>query len=341
VDDRQKLDFWPETLELAKEYYREKPWEYLGDEQLFAIHEPVTDKILYCSILGNAQELYGLAVYIDFDGLTTLFNILSGEHYQGFDILQGQRSLLLSFEDRNDLEKEEYDLIKTYDIPFRGKKAWPSFRSFKPGFYPWFMDNEEAYLLLVALEETLKIVEEVKGGVELPHLIADDGILIRVPKIEKDYYYFENSFIGLDELLSLKPKVELEICELDIRRLKKIKKIVPIEMEYIITYVDMPIEGEGEDGRPFFPIIIIAADHESGQIIHHDMKPTMSDVSKVQTEFIELIKKMGGLPSTILTNNQTALKIEPVAEALGIHIEILTELPVVDEILEGLQGFME
>lgn len=341
VDDSQELDFWPETLELAKEFHREKPWEYLGDEQIFAIHEPVTDKILYCSILGNAQELYGLAVYIDFDGLFTLVNIFSGEEHDSFDILQGQRSLLLSFEDRNDLEKEEYSLIKTYDIPFRGKKAWPSFRSFKPGFYPWFMDNEEAYLLLVALEETLKIVEEVKDGMQLPHLVADDGILIRVPKIEEDYYYFESKFIELDKLLSLKPIVELEISELDIKRIKKNKKIIPIEMEYVITYVDMPIEGEGEDERPFFPMVIIAADHESGQIIHHDMKPKMSDVLKVQTEFIELIQKIGGIPSTILTNYKTAIQIVPVVDALGIHIEVLTELPVIDEILEGLQGFIE
>ena len=340
IENEQKLDFWPDTLELAKEFLQTKPWEFMGDEQIFAIHEPVSGKILYCSILGNANELFGLAVYIDYDGLFTLFNILTGEESSDFDILQTQRSLLLSFEDRNDLEKEEYNLIKTYDIPFRGRKSWPSFRSFKPGYYPWFMDNEEAYLLLVALEETLNIVEEVKEGLQLPHLILDKKLLIRVPKVEKDYYFYESTYIELDQLMNIGPNVELELSELDVKRVSKIKKIIPIEMEYAITYVDMPIAAD-ENERPFFPMITIAADHESGKIVHHDMKQKMSNVYEVQSEFIELIQQLGGLPSTILTNYRTVMQIGPVIDALGINVEVLPELPVVNEIMEGLKDFME
>src|SRR5690625_5868034 len=89
--------------------------------------------------------------------------------------------------------------------------------------------------------------------------------------------------------------------------INKIKKINPIEMEYAITYVDMPIAAD-ENERPFFPMITIAADHESGKIVHHDMKQKMSNVYEVKSEFIELIQQLGGLLSTILTYYRIVIK---------------------------------
>src|SRR5690625_6095124 len=101
------------------------------------------------------------------------------------------------------------------------------------------MDNEEAYLLLVALEETLNVVEEVKEGLQLPHLILDKKLLIRVPIVEKDYYFYESTYIELDQLMNIGPNVELELSELDVNRVSKIKKILHIKMKYLIYSVDM------------------------------------------------------------------------------------------------------
>src|SRR5690625_310066 len=127
------VDFWPETLQLSKEFHRLKPWEIMRDDEVFGVLDPVSGEMLYCSILGNAEEMYGLAVYQGYEGYYMLSNIINGITPTQFDIHHYQNSLLLSFEDREDLEKEEYELVKAYDVPFRGRKSWPSFRSFKPG----------------------------------------------------------------------------------------------------------------------------------------------------------------------------------------------------------------
>src|SRR5690625_1945287 len=70
-----------------------------------------------------------------------------------------------------------------------------------------------------------------------------------------------------------------------------------------------------------------AVDHETGEVIHHDMKQGVLNVPDVQTDFINLIQQMGCLPSTIITNYKTGLLIGPVVDRLRIHVEISTELP--------------
>src|SRR5699024_5759215 len=123
------MDPWPETMLLTKLYQDAKPWEMMGDGDIFGVLDPISGDMMYCSVLGHADEMYGLAVYIGYDGVHMLSNLLDGHTPTDFDIQQYQHSLLLSFEDREDLEKEEYDLVKAYDVTFRGRKSWPSFRS--------------------------------------------------------------------------------------------------------------------------------------------------------------------------------------------------------------------
>src|SRR5699024_7013430 len=122
---------------------------------------------IYCSVLGGGGEVFGLAVYIGDEGYTALMGSLS-DMPPNFDFIVSQRSLLLSFEDREDLEKDDYRLVKSYDIPFRGRKSWPSFTSYKPGFYPWLMDDEEARLMLLGIERTMEVYQELTEGLEMP-----------------------------------------------------------------------------------------------------------------------------------------------------------------------------
>src|SRR5699024_8300856 len=90
---------------------------------------------IICSVLGNSENTYGLAIYIGREGLMSLVNTyLIENEWEQMNILQTQHSILLTLEDRENLTKEEYAFLKKHKGSFRGKKAWPSYTSFRPVF---------------------------------------------------------------------------------------------------------------------------------------------------------------------------------------------------------------
>lgn len=306
--DQLKDDVWHKLFTKSKAYDQIKPWEAMDDDDIFMIIDPKTGQDLFCSVLGSGDEVYGLAVYIGREGYLALTDTMEGQQ-SSFQIMQRQHSLLLSFEDRNDLEKEEYAHIKTYDIPFRGRKAWPTFRSYKPGHYPWFINDEEARLLLISLEQTINIHEEVKNGVQLPHIL-DDVIMAKVPKVNNDQTSFCNEMINLDKHLGHGPQVQLEISEFDIKRIKKNQQIVPMTIEFSCSYIDMPIQ-EQPDDRPIFPLLILAAGQDDELIYYQNLLKSKANSKNLQHEFINMLQAIEGIPGKVMMNSHTAFFMKP------------------------------
>ncbi len=89
---------WPINIK------RLQPWRWMSDIDMFAVVDPVSEETGYCCVLGEAGQTYGLAVYMGDEGFRTLIDIFQGnrEIYP-----HQQRSLLLSFNNRSDLTKED------------------------------------------------------------------------------------------------------------------------------------------------------------------------------------------------------------------------------------------
>src|SRR5690606_10296533 len=122
----------------------------------------------------------GMAVYVGDEGLKSSFRTME-DNTAYFDILLHQRSLLLSLSDRDELDKEDYQIIKEAGMTFRGKKQRPMFRSYTPGMYPWLIDEEEARLLLVAIEQALLLLKEVKEEeLYIPFFMEEEDIIGRI-----------------------------------------------------------------------------------------------------------------------------------------------------------------
>src|SRR5699024_2072473 len=248
-----------EVLSKAKEFQKLTPWEAMFDEHSFAVVDPVTEERIYCSVLGGGGEVFGLAVYIGDEGYASLMDSLS-DKVPDFDFILKQRSLLMSFEDREDLEKADYKLIKSYDIPFRGRKSWPLFRSYKPGYYPWLMDDDEARLMLLGIERSIGVYQEIVKGLEIPDMLLDKAMLVKVPREENGELVFDNQFAGLEEEENEveESDVPLTVSELELKRIEKFKTM-PTAIEFSMDYVDMPVQ-EHPDERPVFALLVLAVE---------------------------------------------------------------------------------
>ena len=131
-------------------------------------------------MLGAAGYEFGLAVYIGQEGLQSLKDTQENI-MEMFDLIIRQRSMLLSFVDRDELEGKDYQLIKNHGLSFRGRKQWVQFRSLVPGMHPWSIDEEEARMLLLAIEQTIAMYQRVKEGVIVPVMVIKDVFPARIP----------------------------------------------------------------------------------------------------------------------------------------------------------------
>ena len=85
--------------------------------------------------MGNLGEHLAVAHYLGAEGIEGFWRMNEGVSDVAEDIFRVPH-LQASFEDRNVLTQKDRDEIKALVLKFRGRQAWPMFRSYRPGFYP-------------------------------------------------------------------------------------------------------------------------------------------------------------------------------------------------------------
>lgn len=339
MDTANENDNWSKVLLKAKEFLKHKPWETMNDEHIFAVKDPVTEERLYCSVIGAGGETFGLAVYIGEAGYNALIDTLE-EKETIFDLVIKQRSLLLTFEDREDLEKEDYNLVKSYDTPFRGRKSWPAFRSYKPGLYPWVMDDEEARLMLLSLEQVIEVFHEIKDGQKMPDMLFDNNVLLKVPYDENGIKTFKDEIVQLEENNDVTSVTPLLISELELKQLEKKQQTLSTAVEFAMEYVNMPVKNESDE-RPAFPLLVLGVDQEEFVPVYQELLTGSVTPDMLQSEFLKMIKTMGGVPARITVDQTTANHLVPVTEKLGISVEVKSHLPVIRQLMTMMHEQME
>ncbi|MCD4765277.1 MAG: hypothetical protein K8R34_02070, partial [Methanosarcinales archaeon] len=158
IDPSPSLQEYKALYEAALEFKELAPWNWMHETDIFGVKDPVSGEIGYCCIRGGAGEHYALGLYLGSEGLYGLSRILSGEFSEFKDeALFIQNCLMASFEDRKSLQKQDLQQIKALGLKFRGRNAWPLFRNYMPGFFPWYLKSDEVRFLTVALKQAMDV----------------------------------------------------------------------------------------------------------------------------------------------------------------------------------------
>src|SRR5699024_10405349 len=132
------------------------------------------DEYLFCSVLGKAEGMYGLSVYIGFNGLLSLHTSLT-KNLSIEQLFQLHSNLLLQFESKSN-KKTENHLSPSSLLVNEGVIA--QFTSYKPGYFPWKIDDREAAMFRLAIEMTLYIYEKSQEGYPIPKYIEKGELLL-------------------------------------------------------------------------------------------------------------------------------------------------------------------
>ena len=154
---------WQSLYDTAVEFRNLKCWEWTLDSNLFGVQNPANGEIGYCCITGYLGEHFALVVYLGTEGLGIYLKAQSGMGMENpLEMLANQKCLMASFEDRETLSKEDRALIKKLGLRFRGRNQWPQFRSYQPGYHPWYLTKDEAEYLTLALQQAMEVSLRLK-----------------------------------------------------------------------------------------------------------------------------------------------------------------------------------
>lgn len=331
------LDEWKQLYNLAAKVKELAPWDWMEEDDLFGFQMPGTGELGFISVMGALGEHYSVAIYQGIEGLDGFWKMQDlGSKLTPEFVLQVPQ-LQLSFEDREIITTEDRAIMKTLGLKFRGANAWPQFRSYHPSCFPWYLEQAEAKLLICGLEQTLDVAPRVK---------VDPDILF--PTEEEDDYLLRVNTKGAwkdDQIHVDIPYTKTIELRINLPMLDELKGRMPgdasVEVDFYM--LDEPIQ-ENKKERPFFPYMLMLAEHDSGFILGSELLKPLPNMEAMWEQIpAKVVESLANTlePKEILVQN-VLLKglLQSIGDELGIKIKKVSRLTAINRAKREFNKFM-
>jgi hypothetical protein len=331
VEDLPTNEQWRKLYEAAVGVKELSPWEWMTETDVFGVQDPKTEEIGFVSVMGMLGEHYGVSLYPNPEALYKFWALEEAGPEINPDALLEIPQLQVSFEDRDELENRDRKVIKELGFRFRGRKEWPMFRGYRPGFFPWFLEAEEARFLAEALNQLLEVAPRFR---EDRSLLApdDESYLIRVAHQEGGMHVWE------DEVMEVPPPEPVVIqIEMDPGALEDLERLPQSGHEFEMDLFMFPTPIQGEKGaRPVFPYMLLTVDAGSGMVLGTELlEPVPSLEAMWGSVPLAVAGQLAGLglrPEQVTVGSELLFGLlQPLAESLRFELKRSHYLPELDE----------
>ena len=221
-------------------------------------------------------------------------------------------------------------MIKALGLQFRGRNAWPLFRSYRPGYHPWYVTREEAQVLTVALYQAIEVAVRFKADPELLTPPRANHYFVRVPQQEEAGLRWSDAWLEPHPLE--KPIIIAQ--PLDENRLERLNRTITERRgiwELDSFYSPMGVTEKGE--RPYYPLIILWVERSSRFIVNHDLAHPLEGLSALPEQFMILAENIRALPEELVIKKAEIFKLlEPITRKLGIKLRKAARLRALEEV---------
>ncbi len=335
---------WRGLYEAMNKIKEVAPWEWMYEDDIFGVEYPETKEIGFVSVMGALGEHYAISVYRGWEGLFGFMSLreTSPEEVEmNPELLLDIPQLQASFENRSELTSKDLKVIKALGLKYRGKKAWPLFRSFRPDFVPWYLESEEIRFLQCALERLIEVAPKFKKNPRILR-VGDGKVVVYVAKKKGDKLSWKK-----ESRLIEPPKPELLDIFISMDVVDAVKKLPVSEDVFEVDVFMYPVPIQEKRGeRPYFLYVFMMIDANSGAIAHIDLlRPEISFKhiwAKVPNKLIEGFSKLGMIPKRIMVNSNLLYDLFlPLSEELDFGLELQDDLPEHGKAINSLLDFLE
>jgi len=299
------------------------------DNQIFGLRDGATGQNFYGAVMGAGGRVFGLAVYRGELGLGGMNKVSSGEiNPDSTDALVVQDAILLDFDKKGSLAKEDKALLDSLGISLKGHALLPAFRSHKPGYVPWFLTADEVRQMTLALDRAIHFAPLVRDGDVFFETPPKDCVPVYHPADGGwDLRWTETALKG--------SRIVIELDELMLKRLHN--SLPQSEATWVGEVAWLPtsiLEGE----RPYYPRLSLFMDKESQLILQQDtFGPEKPSEVLLLDEFLRALVSSSSRPAKLVVRRpKDAEAIQTALKLLGVKLEVRKRLPFIDPILDRM-----
>lgn len=335
---------WRPLYDIALKVKELAPWAWMWDSDDFAVKDPETGTIGYCTVTGRLGEFFSVATHLGFEGLGGLLWLRSRKQSPDFaEFMQTQLLLRVAFEGRGQLAREDFKVIAELGLKFCGRNAWPQFRSFRPGHLPWFLTGAEARFLTLVLEQTMAVALRCKENPKLLEGPHEQSFLLRTPQREANGLVWRDEWHEPGPVVVVTEPTLPDSGSVDPVLLARARNAVRQRTgTWEIDIFPMPASVGGPGERPYFPFAFQVLDHETGVAFGVHVAAPAQAVGEFRNQFVRTIEKLQAAPHTIYVSNARTLELlEPICRELGITLCPVKSLPRIREYRRAMERFFE
>jgi hypothetical protein len=269
-----------------------------------------------------------LCVYRGSEGLEIFQRMREGDSGQNVDEMAAAQCCLMGeFADRSALKEQELAIIKDLGLQCRGPKAYPVFRSYLPGYHPWFLSDEEARYLTLVFDAAIQFIGLMRAQPDVLRGHGADNYLVyqlhRGIKLPQSWSTSWQAPAPLPHTPSLIGPVPEE-------RLREImsEKLTRAAAWEVGSFI-VPNATIAEGDRPYYARILLALESQSGIVLASDTIPAFEDGCAALRDFIlSTIRDHHVLPQEIrVSDARLAQVLKLIAPLLGITSSLHRKLP--------------
>jgi hypothetical protein len=331
------LHVWKNLYSAAQKFNSLQPWEILDAMDLICLRDPKSGDTGFGVVMGSGGTLFGFCLYRGGEGLDVYRNLMEEKIDPAVeDVFAIQNCLKVEFCSREDMEPEDRRVMKQLNLTFKGRNAWPEFRSHFPGYAPWFLTENEAGFLTLGLNVACRHYERVTAG-DLDESFRNDECLMYIPVDEsQSEYRAEWEPLPVYTKQRTAPPI-LNLATIDSLRTKEMKPDSPWEAD--VFYLPSPIL---DRERPYYLRITALCHASSGFALAAE--PSLPEITEHQS-LVDVIcstmEKHKLMPETIFVKNaEYAAGLMPLARALRLTIRRRKNLDAVRELKESMLNFL-
>lgn len=285
---------WLHLYDVANQIGCFRPWEDFSEKDCFTYIWKDKSKTVLFSFIGESAQKCGIACYIgEEDYMRARVRLTAGnsKHEPAFML---QNALICLWDNREDLSKKSYELIKELDFKFRGKGAWLHFDRYEIGYVPTPLDEKEVDFLTTAFENLHMMLRAIYGKGMDPEF--DKGKTLVRWYEPKDEVYYTHPF-KIDHSVGIITRAVVTVQENDwmreVRTMPKADYSIELDWSYVgVIYDD-------DDGRETFPHLLLAVEPKSGYIIVNRLLPPSQNKPDVIFNVLDYLIERYGKPAEI------------------------------------------
>jgi len=324
----------------AAQVHMRAPWNDLVEEELVAFRDPISNEQCFCSTMGALGEVRMLQTYIGASSYCWFRKMRDGRQITVGDFYAHQRTVFVDYVPIKELEAADRALLKAMHHPLAKGTVASIFRAIRPGYHPWFVTENEARILTMAMEAVLAVCDLVDNDPDHdPWDTADVYPLVKLEEAKDGRQKYLVSEVAAPHSIPAMPgplALDTKRIQAIIERKLPVAGILEVDHFYTLSMIG------AKHARKACLRIALAIEAQTALAFPPELgSPEESTGEILQRLVLGAIEASRAIPSKIYVRDREYKSLlAPLARELDLEIAVKKSLPALNFAKSEMQAML-